>query len=90
MLNAAEQEREAVLEHIHKRPDAMWKSGTIFSFKNESKVYGSPMFDTVFWKMYGGPPSPMPQVLHELRTAKIPNVGVSRANFSPPHVPVTD
>lgn len=88
MCGRMEQERAAVLEHIQKRPDAMWKTGTIFSFKNEAKVYGSPMFDAVFWKMYGGPASPMDRVFQQLRSAQIPT-GVPRGNFSPStHAPL--
>ncbi len=41
------QERDDMLDHIEKRPDAMWKS-SIWSFRNDAKIYGSPMFDAVW------------------------------------------
>jgi len=40
-------DRKLLLEQLEHRPDSMWKVGTIFTFKNESKIYGSPMLDTV-------------------------------------------
>jgi hypothetical protein len=61
----------------------MWKSGTIFSFKNEAKVYGSPMFDAVYWQMYGGPPSPMDKVMQSLRSAKTHKLPKSKAAAFP-------
>ena len=28
----------ALLDHIEKRPESMWKIGTMWSFRNEAKV----------------------------------------------------
>ena len=41
------QHRTSVLKHIETTPDAMWKTKLPFNFKNQSKTYGSPMFDAV-------------------------------------------
>ena len=40
-------DRSLLLEQLKSRPEAMWKVHTIFSFRNETKTYGSPMFDSV-------------------------------------------
>lgn len=47
-LHHPTQERAALLEHLEKRPDMPWKGGGFFSFRNDSRVYGSPMFDAVY------------------------------------------
>ena len=57
-------DRKALLEQLHHRPDAMWKVGTIFTFKNEAKIYGSPMFDAVLSSHSG-----MTEILHHLSMA---------------------
>jgi hypothetical protein len=67
------QDRSQLIEHIQKRPEAMWKIGTVWSFRNEAKVYGSPMFDTVWTQTVdGAPPDPMPYLLQKLRDAPLP------------------
>ncbi|MEW5298263.1 MAG: hypothetical protein WDW36_001408 [Sanguina aurantia] len=37
--------RSSLLQHIEESPDAMWRSDTMFTYRNDNKVYGSPMFD---------------------------------------------
>lgn len=66
-----------MLSAIEKHPDAMWKIGTMWSFRNEAKIYGSPMFDASWQAMNapaGGPPpvDPMPAVLKHLRSVPLP------------------
>lgn len=69
-----------MLQHIEKRPDAMWRTGTIWSFRNEAKVYGSPMLDTVYNAATGGlQPSPVPELLAALRAAPVPFGGLKKA-----------
>ncbi|GAB4817034.1 hypothetical protein N2152v2_004080 [Parachlorella kessleri] len=67
-------ERGDMLEHVERRPDSMWRIGTQWSFKNEAKVYGSPMLDAVWEEMLGGPPSAqaLAPLLSALRTAEVP------------------
>lgn len=66
-------ERAELLEHIERRPDAMWKTGTQWSFKNEAKVYGSPMLDAAWAELTGKPEEdPMPALLEELKNAPVP------------------
>lgn len=63
-----------MLRSIEQHPDAMWKTDTIWSFKNQAKIYGSPMFDAS-WNLAGGQPSasPMlPDVLEHLRSVDVP------------------
>ena len=48
------QEREALLQHIEKRPEAPWKA-TTWSFKNESRCFGSPWFDVAYERACGRP-----------------------------------
>jgi hypothetical protein len=68
------QERQALLDHIEKRPESMWKIGTMWSFRNEAKVYGSPMFDAMWAQCHdGAPPDPMPAMLRKLRSAPLPS-----------------
>jgi hypothetical protein len=72
-VSRAAQDRNQLIDHIDKRPEGMWKIGTIWSFRNEAKVYGSPMFDAVWAQtMPGAPPDPMPEVLQKLRSAPLP------------------
>lgn len=68
------QDRDQLIDHLEKRPEAMWKIGTIWTFKNEAKVYGSPMFDTVWHRMQAKGPLPdlMPEVIRQLRSAPLP------------------
>lgn len=72
-VSRAAQDRNQLIDHIDKRPEGMWKIGTIWSFRNEAKVYGSPMFDAVWAQtMPGALPDPMPEVLQKLRSAPLP------------------
>lgn len=67
------QDRSQLIDHIDKRPEGLWKIGTIYSFRNEAKVYGSPMFDAVWGQTVpDAPPDPMPAVLQKLRSAALP------------------
>lgn len=62
------QEREALFEMVEKRPDAMWRTSTMYSFRNEAKVYGSPMLDAAWARaMPSALPDPIPALLRALR-----------------------
>ena len=76
------QDRDQLIDHIEKRPEAMWKIGTIWTFKNEAKVYGSPMFDAVWAAMHpgGGLSDPMPDVISKLRSAPLPRSAPAAAH----------
>ena len=45
-----------MLDHVANKPHISWKSfsGSIWSFKNDEKIYGSPMFDDVGGARQGG------------------------------------
>ena len=66
------QEREEVIQHIDRRPEAMWKINTMWSFRNEAKMYGSPMFDAVWAKMTNDCSDRLPQVVQALQQASVP------------------
>ena len=51
----------------------MWKSGTLWSFRNDGKVYGSPMFDSAWADCNGLAADPLPQVISQLRAAPVPS-----------------
>ncbi len=76
------QDRDQLIDHLEKRPEAMWKIGTIWTFKNEAKVYGSPMFDTVWHRMQpeGSQPDLMPEVISQLRSAPLPKSAPGHAH----------
>lgn len=40
-------DRKRIIEYATKTPHAMWPTGTIWSFRNKNKVYGSPWLDRV-------------------------------------------
>lgn len=70
-------DRSDLIEQLEKRPDAMWRTGTIWSFKNDLKVYGAPALDAVWDCATGNKPAPMaanplPGVLAELRSVDVP------------------
>lgn len=65
-------ERNELLEHLERRPDSSWKAGSIWSFRNESRVYGSPMLDTAWLEITGEGEDSLAEVLRELRTADTP------------------
>lgn len=65
-------ERAALLDQLEHRPEAQWRPPLQFSFRNEGKLYGSPMFDAVWRELQGLPgPDPMAQALHHLRSATL-------------------
>ena len=68
------QDRDQLIDHLEKRPETMWKIGTIWTFKNEAKVYGSPMFDAVWAGMQPERclSDPMPELISKLRSAPLP------------------
>ncbi|EFN57451.1 hypothetical protein CHLNCDRAFT_142939 [Chlorella variabilis] len=67
-------DRGDLIDQLDKRPDAMWRTGTLWSFRNEAKVYGSPMLDAVWCELSRGTGGgdPLPGVLSELRGAAVP------------------
>lgn len=65
-------DRDEVIQHIEKRPEAMWKINTMWSFRNEAKMYGSPMFDAVWAQMTSDCSNKMPEVVQSLRHARVP------------------
>jgi len=67
-----QRDRAAMLEHVSTRPDAMWKVGTLWSFRNEGKIYGSPAFDSRWSELTREFEDPMPALLGELRGAWVP------------------
>ena len=72
ILQVLLQEREDMLEHIEKRPDAMWKS-SIWSFRNDAKVYGSPMYDAVWMSVTAArSDDQMRKMLSHLKAAAVP------------------
>ncbi len=66
------QDRDEVIQHIEKRPEAMWKINTMWSFRNEAKMYGSPMFDAVWAQMTSDCSNRMLEVVQSLRHARVP------------------
>ncbi|GFR46120.1 hypothetical protein Agub_g7609 [Astrephomene gubernaculifera] len=69
-------DRTAVLRHLESSPDAQWKTSLQFAFRNDAKIYGSPMFDQVYLEAVGAPHlNPMPEVLRHLKTVKTPLQG---------------
>jgi len=74
------QERESMFEMVEKRPDSMWRTGTMYSFRNEAKVYGSPMLDAAWAHATpGAPPDPVPALLAALRAVPPARSGHTRA-----------
>ncbi|KAK3277147.1 hypothetical protein CYMTET_14822, partial [Cymbomonas tetramitiformis] len=59
-------QRKHLLEMLERAPSTMWPTGTIWSFKNKAKVYGSPMLDDAVLRSKGEP-GKMSQVLDELK-----------------------
>lgn len=47
------QERNKLLRHIAEQPERSW-AGSAWSFRNEAKVYGSPMFDALWAEAMDG------------------------------------
>jgi hypothetical protein len=67
------QERAWLLEHIEKQPEGMWKN-FMWSFRNEAKIYGSPMFDAFWFELAEGHPRQqhLSELVAELRGAAVP------------------
>lgn len=67
------QDRESLLQHLEKRPDAPWKGNGMWSFKNANRVYGSPMFDAA-WRRAGCPnaDSDLPGIVAQLHACATP------------------
>ena len=67
------QDREGMLQHIERRPDAPWKAGAMWSFKNESRVFGSPWFDAAYERACGQAESgSLAAVLSSMRSCYTP------------------
>ena len=74
------QEREALFEMVEKRPDTMWRTSTMYSFRNEAKVYGSPMLDAAWSRAApDAPPDPIPALLEALRAVPPVRTGNARS-----------
>ncbi len=65
-------QRYEMLEHIEKRPDGMWKTGTQWSFRNEMKIYGSPMLDAAWGEQTGEGDQEWRDLIKALKEAAIP------------------
>jgi hypothetical protein len=65
-------QRYDMLEHIEKRPDGMWKVGTQWSFRNELKIYGSPMLDAAWGEQTGAGDQSLRDLIKALKEAAIP------------------
>jgi hypothetical protein len=50
VLTLCAQERARLINHIATQPERQWTS-SCWSFKNEGKVYGSPMFDALWFEV---------------------------------------
>jgi hypothetical protein len=48
-LHCCLQERAKLISHIESQPERQWTS-SCWSFRNEAKVYGSPMFDALWFE----------------------------------------
>ena len=59
------QEREYVLEQIQQRPESPWRTNSMWTFKNEAKIFGSPMFDAAWARETDGR-DPMPELIEQL------------------------
>lgn len=67
------QDRADLADQLEKRPDTMWRTGTIWSFRNDAKVYGSPVLDAAWAELDKAPGgSPLPAVVAELRGVEVP------------------
>lgn len=61
------------MDHLERRPEAMWRTGTQWSFRNDAKVYGSPMLDSAWQSLTGGgEEDPLVAALEELKAATVP------------------
>lgn len=67
-------ERFELVEHIEKRPDSMWKTGTQWSFRNDAKIYGSPMFDDAWAASMKDGRRGLGEVVKALKEAAVPFV----------------
>ena len=87
--NYVEKDRREMLDHLASKPDGMWKTGTLWQFKNESKYYGTPMLDQAWYQVTGKGTDPMPQLLKKLKSAKVPPQ-IRRQNSNHQGRPPTD
>jgi len=60
------QEQEYLIDQLDKRPDAAWRSNSMWTFRNDAKVYGSPTFDAAWSKLHDTH-NPLPEVLTFLK-----------------------
>lgn len=67
-------QRYEMLEHVEKRPDGMWKTGTQWSFRNEVKIYGSPMLDAAWGEQTGEGDQSWKDLVKALKKAAVPFV----------------
>ena len=72
-------ERFELVDHVEKRPDSMWRTGTQWSFRNDSKVYGSPMFDDAWAQTRKDTHRCLPDVVKALKDAAVPFTMPTRA-----------
>ena len=63
------QDRNILLEHITKNPERYWPTTWQWSFKNPTKVYGSPFIDAAIARSTGQSPR-LAQILEELKSYK--------------------
>lgn len=47
-------ERSELLSQLERRPDSIWKVWMCWSFRNDAKIYGSPMFDDALARSRAG------------------------------------
>lgn len=72
-----------MLEQVTTRPDTMWKSGTLWSFKNENKIYGTPMLDTAWDEVVGTNKSKFTKAMTLLRNANVPQKNKGKGKVTP-------
>ena len=71
-FNYLQKDRNPMLEQIETKPDSMWRTGSMWQFKNDAKCYGSPMLDQAWLEVTGEGFDPMPGTIAKLREAKLP------------------
>lgn len=81
--NYLDKDRPDMLEQLDNRPDSMWKTGSLWQFRNESKIYGTPMLDQAWVQVTGTGTNPMPALLSKLRAAKLPPTRRSTSSGAP-------
>jgi hypothetical protein len=73
MLLLHPQERNKLIRHISEQPERAWTSNA-WSFRNDAKVYGSPMFDALWAEAMDGicRYTPLEHLADTLRAAPLP------------------